>query len=261
MDEQQRTAIALHRYAIIDDLVGVDLACGEKSTLLEELATTHGISVSTIKRYVRYYEESGFDGLLPKTRSDAGASRAIPPEALEIAFRLRRELPSRSTPTIIRMLEQEREEWRGNIRRSTLDDHFRRAGLTRQALRREQKVRRKFGKVRRNLLWEADICIPQLWVRDDQGQKHQAVVVAAIDDSTRRIVHAECFISQETWVVETTLKKAVTKHGVPAALYIDNGAQFVAKQIREACANLGIRFLRAKVRDAAGKGYVKTFVM
>ena len=257
MDEQQQTTIALHRYAIIDDLVGVDLACGEKSALLEELAATHGLSVSTIKRYVRYYGESGFNGLLPKTRSDAGISRAIPPEALDIAFRLRRELPSRSTPTIIRMLEQEREEWRGNIRRSTLDDHFRRAGLTRQALRRERKIRRKFGKVRRNLLWEADICIPQLWVRDDQGQKHQAIVVAAIDDSTRRIVHAECFISQETWVVETTLKKAITKHGAPASLYIDNGSQFIAKQIREACANLGIRFLRAKVRDAAGKGKIE----
>lgn len=224
MDEQQRKAVALHRYAMIDDLVGVDLAYGEKSAFLEELAVAHGVSVPTMKRYLKHYEESGFDGLLPKTRSDAGTSRAIPPEALAMAFRLRRELPSRSTPTIIRMLEQEHEEWRDIIRHSTLDEHFRREGLSRRTLRREQKVRRKFGKVRKNLLWEADICIPSLWVRDEKGQKHQAVVVAAIDDHSRRIVHAECFISQETWVVEVTLKKAITKHGAPAALYIDNGA-------------------------------------
>jgi transposase InsO family protein len=242
---------------MIDDLVGVNLACGEKSVLLEELAAAHSVSVSTIKRYLQRYEKSGFDGLLPKARSDAGASRVIPPEALEMAFRLRRELPSRSTPTIIRMLEQEREDWRGVIRRSTLDDHFRREKLSRRALRKEQKVRRKFGKVRRNLLWEADICIPPIWVRSEKEQKHQAVIVAAIDDCSRKIVHAECFISQETWVVETTLKKAITKHGVPAALYIDNGAQFVAKQIRDACGLLGIRFLRAKPRDAAGKGKIE----
>ncbi len=129
MDEQERKAIALRRYAMIDDLVGVDLAYGEKSALLEELALAHGVSIPTLKRYLKRYEEKWFDGLLPKERSDAGTSRAIPPEALELAFRLRLELPSRSTPTIIRMLEKEREEWQGRIRRSTLDQHFQRAGL------------------------------------------------------------------------------------------------------------------------------------
>ena len=65
MDELQQTTIALHRYAIIDDLVGVDLACGEKSYLLEELATTHGLSVSTIKRYVRYLDILNFHAFWP----------------------------------------------------------------------------------------------------------------------------------------------------------------------------------------------------
>jgi len=46
MDEQERKAIALRRYAMIDDLVGVDLAYGEKSALLEELALAHGVSIS-----------------------------------------------------------------------------------------------------------------------------------------------------------------------------------------------------------------------
>jgi len=47
------------------------------------------------------------------------------------------------------------------------------------------------------------------------------VVVAVIDDCSRRLIHAECFISQEAWVVETTLKKAMTKPGLPASLSCD----------------------------------------
>ena len=121
---------ALRRYALIDPLVGRELERGETSALLEELADTHGISVSTVKRYRRRYEEKGIEGLKPQSRRDAGRPRKLPEKALKRAIQLRTELPSRSTPVIIRMLEHEQPEWKGKIKRSTLDDHFRRLGIT-----------------------------------------------------------------------------------------------------------------------------------
>lgn len=262
MTSKQDEHHALRRYAMIDPLVGRDLERGETSALLEELADTHGISVSTVKRYRRRYEEKGIEGLKPQSRSDAGRPRKLPEKALKRAIQLRTELPSRSTPVIIRMLEHEQPEWKGKIKRSTLDDHFHRLGITRRLLRQDRTARRRFQKSRKNALWQIDLCKPRVWVRDETGGKpRQAVLAAVLDDATRFIVGAEFFASEETWIVETTLKKAIARYGAPNTLYLDNGAQFTAKQIQEACRHLLIHHRRSAVGDPSGRGKLERFFL
>ena len=252
---------ALRRYAMIDPLVGRELEHGETSALLEELAETYGVSVSTLKRYRRRFEGDGIDGLKPRQRKDAGAPRKLPAKALKRAIELRTELPARSTPTLIRMLEHENPEWEGQIKRSTLDDHFRRLGITRRLLRQDRTARRRFQKLRKNALWQIDLCKPRVWVRDETGDPHQVVLAAVLDDATRFIVGAEFFTSEETWIVETTLKKAMVRYGAPNALYLDNGAQFTAKQVQEACRHLLIDYRRATVGDPSGKGKLERWFL
>lgn len=256
MDKRSLENQALRRYVMIDPLVSQELEPGQKSALLRELSDTHGVSISTLKRYLKRYESEGPEGLMRCTRNDAGQSRRLPGAAIERAAQLRKELPSRSTPVIIRMLEHEHPEWQGKVKRSTLDDHFRRLGLNRSVLKRDRTPRRRFSKTRRNALWQTDMCIPQVWVQEGE-QKHQAVLIAIIDDATRFCVGAEFYTSQETWVVENTLRKAIIRNGVPNALYLDNGAQFCAKQISGACAKLLIDHRRAPVGDGASKGKVE----
>lgn len=249
---------ALQRYAMIDRIVRAHLEAGEKSALLRELSLEYGVSISTLKRYLKRYIESGQEGLQRRQRTDIGKLRRLPEQALQRAIELRTELPIRSTPVIISMLEHERPEWKGIIKRSTLDDHFRRLKLNRRELCKDGTPRRRFAKTRRNALWQTDMCKPQVWVYED-GKMAKAVLVAIIDDATRLCVGAEFFLSEEAWVVETTLRKAITRWGAPNALYLDNGAQFCAKQIAGACRKLLIQHRRADVGDAAGKGKIERY--
>jgi len=51
------------------------------------------------------YQRHGLEGLLPKARADRGALRALTPTLLAEAVGLRQEIPSRSTATLIHILE------------------------------------------------------------------------------------------------------------------------------------------------------------
>jgi hypothetical protein len=61
------------------------------------------------------------------------------------------------------MLEEEHPEWKGLLKRSTLDRHLGRQG----------KSLRVLGQDRPGALMQMDICLPALWVADEDGEvKH-----------------------------------------------------------------------------------------
>ena len=73
------------------------------------------------------YVEHGFEGLLPQGKSGT-VKYKIPQELVEDAVELWRELPSRSIPTIIRILEMEGKAEPVFLKRTTLQDALTRAG-------------------------------------------------------------------------------------------------------------------------------------
>lgn len=259
MDHEQRIRTAMRRYAMVGSLALGDVPQGERGAFLREQSRRHRLSVSTLKRYCRQYREQELDGLKPKQgRSDKGKARKIPPEMLQKAVELREADPARSTVQVLAVLERLHPECKGQIKRSTLARHFQQLGKTRQALRKEPTAGyRHFRKRHRNDLWETDICLPDLQVRDTDGQVKKAVLVAILDNATGFCVGGEFHASQDGGIVESCLKMAITAHGLPLAIYQDNGSQFVAEQIREACNSLGIRHLRARPRYGQGKGQIE----
>jgi putative transposase len=258
-DDRQRRA--LRRYALIDPVVDRTLVRGEKTALLREQAQKHGVSLATLKRYCKQFRLQRLDGLTPsRQRADKDKPRRIPPDVLKLAISLREELPARTTSTIIGMLEDQHPELRGQIKRSTLDRHFRNLGKSRAQLRVvEPKPRRQFAKTARGALWQTDLCILPLYAHDEYGEVKPVVVVALLDDATRFLVHMEAHLSQDAGVVESCFKKAVLKHGLPLGVFFDNGAQFVGEQFTGALAALGVRALRASPGSPESKGKVERF--
>lgn len=152
----------------------------------------------------------------------------FPWRSLQQAVELRESDPARSTFQLLATLERLHPEYKGKVKRSTLARHFQQLGKTRQALRKEPKAGyRHFRKRHRNDLWETDICLPDLQVRDTDGQVKKAVLVAILDNATGFCVGAEFHTTQDGGVVESCLKKALTAYGLPLAIYQDNGAQIV----------------------------------
>ncbi|MDP2953220.1 MAG: helix-turn-helix domain-containing protein, partial [Chloroflexota bacterium] len=184
----------LRRYQIIAPLLAEDLTRAEKIQARRLIRSREGLSARTLRRHVAAFKRHGFDGLLPKDRRDKGSCKAIPPEALAMAAALRRELPERSAERIQQLLAAEGY----SVARSTLERHLRRQGLSGRELKVEQKqvVGRRFNRVGRNTLWQADLKYgPYLPDSAHPGHKMKTYLVAIIDDATRLAVHAEFYAS------------------------------------------------------------------
>jgi len=137
---------------------------------------------------------------------------------------------------------------------------LRQQGLSGREIKVEQKqvVGRRFNRVGRNTLWQADLKYgPYLPDPDHPGHKVKTYLMAIIDDATRLVVHAEFYASQKLPVLEDNLRKALTRCGAPDNLYIDNGKIFVSRWLRLACARLRIRHLNTRAYSPESKGKIE----
>jgi len=247
---------ALRRYRIIAPLLEEGLAECEKRQIRRLIRSREGISGRTLRRYVAAFKQGGFDALLPEERKDKGVCKAIPPEALELAAQLRKELPSRSAERIRQILASEGY----SVARSTLERHLRQQGLSGREIKAEQKqvASRRFNRQGRNTLWQSDLKYGSyLPDPNHPGHKMRTYLMAMIDDATRLVVHAEFYDNQKLPSLEDTLRKATIKCGVPDNLYVDQGKIFVSQWLRLACAKLRIRHLNTRAYSPEAKGKIE----
>ena len=78
-------------------------------------------------------------------------------------------------------------------------------------------------------------------------------------DASRLITHAEFFYRDNTDKLIEAFRTALYKRGRPERLYFDNGSNYTAKEILQACVRLDIRLSHAPVRDGAAKGKIERF--
>lgn len=256
-DKAKGKEIAEQRMSMIAPLLSV--SPGESAARKkEEISNQFQVSVRTLERYLAAYEKDGFEALIPKGR-DGGGFR-IPEHIVDEAILLRREQPSRSVPSIIRILELEGKVKPGELKRTTLQDAMSRRGYSASMMKIYQDTSydsQRFQRQHRFDLWQGDIKYgPMLMVN---GEKKPTYFCCLIDDATRYIVHGEFYDNMEQSIVEDTLHKAITKYGAPRRLYFDNGRQYRTHWMRRVCDLLGIRLIYAKPRNPKGKGKQERF--
>jgi putative transposase len=247
---------ALRRYRIIIPLLEEGLAESEKRDIRRLIQSQEGISDRTLRRYVAAFREGGFDALLPRERKDKGSCKVIPPQALELAAEMRRELPGRSAKRIQQLLASEGY----HVARSTLERHLRQQGLSGREIKAERKqvASRRFNRQGRNTLWQSDLKYgPYLPDPTRPGRKMRTYLVAMIDDATRLVTHAEFYDNQRLPVLEDSLRKAITRCGLPDSLYVDQGKIFVSQWLRLTCAKLRIRHLNTQPYSPEAKGKIE----
>lgn len=255
---------ALRRYRIISPLLDVEIDEAKRRQLREEIAKREGVSTRTIYRYEAGYRREQFDGLVPRSR-EKRRSQKLPDNWEEIvgeAIQLKREVPRRSVRQIILILETEGWAPPGVIRPSTLQRYLYRAGLGVKQMKRYTEARttssRRFCKAHRLELLQGDIKYgPE--IRDKSGKLIKTYLSSLIDDHSRMIVQAEFYDNQRAEVVEDTFHKAVLKVGAWDCSYLDNGKQYVTRQLAESCARLGIRILHAKPYACQSKGKIEVY--
>lgn len=262
MSEEKYTQqdTALKRFALIAPLLEPDLEAAEKRRRRNEILTRGEISSRTLRRYIQLYRQQGLSGLMPKVRSDQGNSRAIAPEIIREAVKLKTELPERSVSQVIEILEGEQKTRPGELARSTLSRHLSRLGLTKPEANQTLPGHRRFQKGERNRLWQADIKYgPYLPHPENPKRKVRTYLVAFIDDATRLLCHGEFYLDQRLPALEDAFRKAILKRGVPDAVYVDNGKVFISRWFRLGCAKLGIRHIQTQLYSPEAKGKIERF--
>ena len=266
MTEEQLQLIANFRYGVIAPLVVQPLGRGEQARMLREMAgRDYNIPFSkstrvckrTLERWLSAYRKEGLEALKPKERSDAGNLRGVPKEVIEKARALRREVPERTVPQIVTMLELAGEVEKGQLKQSTMRRHL---GPATRRVSPRPKPHRRFETPSRNHTWQGD-CHHTLYLPDpeNKGKNRQAYLLAFIDDYSRYVTHGEYYFEERRPKLEDALKKAVLKFGVPSCLYCDNGAIYSGPHLERIAGELGFHLIHSRPGMPEGRGKVEKF--
>jgi transposase InsO family protein len=261
-DMRKSEETAVNRYKIIAPIVAAmeEKADAAKLVMLKnEICQQNGIHRRTLGRWLETHQQHGFDGLKPADRSISKPG-IIPEELIAEAILLRREVPSRSIPQIIEVLELEGKAPAGLLKRTTLQDKLQERGYSARQMKMYRQgglAARRFQRSERGDLWHSDIKYgPFLTIG---GQKKQIYLVSFLDDCTRYVVHGEFYDSLDQTIVEDCFRKAILKEGAPRRVYFDQGKQYRNKWMERACAILEIKLLFAKPYSPESTGKIERF--
>ena len=208
---------------------------------------------------MRAYRRLGFEGLMPQPRKDRGMVRSMPGEVVEGLLAVRREnmdLSVRQTVARARAMGAIPEDAPAAI--STVHRLFTREGLMESCRAAPSEDLRRFAAELAGQLWQSDVMHGPK-VRDGQGRKRKAYLIALLDDATRVIPYAHFAFGETAADYLVVLKEAILRRGIPDRLYCDNGANFRSRQLMTICGRLGVSLLHARPYHAAGKGKIERF--
>jgi len=267
--DERRREIALFRENILEPLDAFEMVRGDLSACISELATRsfetplgklRRFTARTLWSWWSLYKQQGLLGLLPKPRSDKGVSREISPQLLEAAIQARREVPSRSSKTIIDLLVRRQLVPPGSLARSTLDRHLERAGFSRRRLKTlgaKRYIRLLFE--RPNQFWIGDYHeAPILYV--GKSDSFRSIHLCAwIDHYSKLVPHGQWYTNERIATLEDSFKKAILKRGLTDKAYVDNAKIYRSHAFAFACAQFQIKLRHSKPYASEGRGAIERF--
>lgn len=267
MDEQNRERVALFRHSVLGALISGELMHGELKRHIRDLSRrmytipfsrkTH-IGAGTIRQWLAAWRKGGFEALKPGKRSTCGKQRSLRQELAEHILALKRRHPRIAVGTIFNCLVKENKMTPNEVSAATAYRYLARHLSTPAATKtgnRQQRFNHRFP----NDCWQGDV-MHGPYIKDPSGPRaRKSYLIAFIDDASRLITGAEFFFSEATMNVKTVLRRAVLTYGVPGKLYLDNGRNFSADDIRLACAAMHCALIHTTPYYPEGKGKIERF--
>lgn len=219
-----------------------------------------GWSPRTLRRWRERYETHGYIGLMDKRRQSPSVRRVAAPEVARL-LRLYRE---RYRGFNVRHFHQVATREHGvTVSYSFLKQTLQAAGLVKKHRTRGRHRRRR----------EPRACCDEMLHID--GSVHawlalrptaRAVLIAVLDDATKRVLYAQLWTGETTAAIMTALREVITTHGLPMAVYTDrahwafhtpqaNGpiTRRFLTQVGRALERLGIEHIPAYSPQARGR--------
>lgn len=210
-------------------------------------------SPKTLSKWASLYQKGGIDALMPQERSDKGSTRALPDTAIEEIYRLKEAFPRLNATQIHQQLVKE------SFIPATVSvcavQRFIKKNDLKSARDPSMRDRKAFEEDAFGKMWQADTCyLPYI---TENGQRRRVYCIMVIDDHSRFLVGGGLFYNDNSYNFQKVLKQAVSAHGIPAKLYVDNGCSYSNEQLSLICGSIGTVLLHTRVRDGASKAKIE----
>ena len=229
----------------------------EKQYYLSD-GTTVTYGVSTMEKWVANYKIIGIAALIPKERSDNGQSRKLTLPVQNEIIKMVTKCPDIKCSKVKSRLEEAKLIREDEISTDTISRFIKNHDLRKRTEEDpEERIRYFFVEKEAGFLWAADTMY--LCKIEVNGSLKWVYLQGIIDDHSRMIVSAHCYMEDNAINFQDTLFLAVKNYGIPVKLYVDNGAPFVDRDLKRICALLGISLIHTRSRDGASKGVIERF--
>ena len=263
--EYLRQRIADFRYSVVAELCNPYLEAKKKREMIQDKAAMtytipgskkHSISPETIRSWATKYRLHGKKGLLPKQREDRGRPRSISDEETALIIKRLERQPQLTATAVLRQLQQE------NLVREKISSSALSRLISANDLKRKKRLT---DQDQRRFAFESPLACVQadamhgFSVPDGKGRRRKAILMAFIDDATRRILYARFEFSEKSLIFEDGIRHILKAHGKIGRLYADNGSSFVSNQTKRIIETLGIYITHSKPYRPQGRGKVERF--
>ena len=264
--EHHDQQITEFRYQLVAELANPYLSAAERRESIRQKAKVrHEVpllgrrrySVGCIHKWLALYRKHGRAGLAPRARRDAGRARSLSDTEAAVLLNHLEIHPELTATAVLRTLQCDGRII-GTPSSSALSRLVRSAGLHRSARQRqahgEQSLKFEFFAPLECV--QADFMYgPRL--PDPKGRRRIALLLAFLDDATRRVVYACWGFSESAVAFEAGIHHILASHGRIGRLYCDHGSPFVSTQTRRILDALGLTISHSRVRKPAGRGKIE----
>lgn len=248
-DRAEKTA--LFRYQLIRGAADKTLTSRQRGPMVRALAAAEHAgpdgqpvrySRETLDRWIGAWHREGFDGLKPRERA---AGPVTPETVLSLAATLKLERPQRTAAQVRRIMA----ETLGDApSESTLLRHFRTLDIPTGT---QAQATGRFEAGRPNEIWVGDgLHGPRIGGR-------KTYLFAFLDDHSRMVTAARWAFAEDAVRLSAALRPALQAHGIPDAVYVDNGSAFVDASLARICARLGIKLIHSRPYRPQGRGKIE----
>ncbi len=267
-EKDKQKTVSDFRFGIIADLVyshasGRELArlIAEKAARTYTIPFSHKtkITQSCIRKWLSVYRAKGREVLVPKTRKDKGICRSIADAEKELILGLLEKKPQMDASSAVRTLARDG-KLSGEISKSSLSRFIRASGFdrtTRLHVATKDQVQGFSYEYPLECIQVDDM--HSFDVPDHTGKLRKAILIAFLDDATRRVLYSRFSFSENALEFERGILHILRSHGRPRRIFTDNGATFVSDQTHRILDTLGIPLIHSRPGIPKGRGKIERF--
>ena len=254
MDNKKAQEIALKRYGSIAPLISGNIdSYKSKSDYFRSVASSIGVHPHTIQRWYSRYLKEGFDGLMPKSRSDQHHYRKLDKDTKDQIIYLLSEYPRLPATMVYQKLLETNTIVAKDVSLSTVNRFV-----------QEYKKSKGFGPLKDMKRYEREH-INEVWCGDSSvgpylkvdGKKQRTYIIALIDDASRMIVGIDIFFNDNFVNLMSVIRGAVIKYGKPKTFNFDNGSNYRSTQMNLLAARIGTVIHYNPARTPTGKAKIE----